>query len=118
MQNFEALKRTDIYALGLVLWEVCRRTISGGIAEEYQVPFQDDVPTDPSFEEMRRVVCMEKIRPSIPNRWSSDPVIFLIYYVCVCAMKILINLPPSPPILCVCVFFFVVVIGWNVQVNA
>lgn len=74
MNNFEALKRTDIYALGLVIWEVCRRTISGGIAEEYKVPFHDAVPTDPSFEEMRKVVCAENQRPSIPNRWSSDPV--------------------------------------------
>lgn len=74
MQNFEALKRTDIYALGLILWEVCRRTISCGIAEEYKVPFYDMVPQDPSFEDMRKVVCIDNYRPSIPNRWSSDPV--------------------------------------------
>lgn len=73
MHNFEALRRTDIYALGLVLWEVCRRTISCGIAEEYKVPFYDVVPSDPSFEDMRKVVCVDNYRPSIPNRWSSDP---------------------------------------------
>lgn len=74
MQCFEALRRTDIYALGLVLWEVCRRTISGGIAEEYKVPFYDVVPSDPSFEDMRKVVCVDNYRPSFPNRWASDPV--------------------------------------------
>ncbi|XP_030368970.1 activin receptor type-1 isoform X2 [Scaptodrosophila lebanonensis] len=72
MQCFEALRRTDIYACGLVLWEVCRRTLSCGIAEEYKVPFYDVVPADPSFEDMRKVVCIDNYRPSIPNRWSSD----------------------------------------------
>ncbi|XP_075169450.1 type I BMP receptor saxophone isoform X2 [Haematobia irritans] len=75
MFNFEALRRTDIYALGLVIWEVCRRTISCGIAEEYKVPFYDVVPSDPSFEDMRKVVCIDNYRPSIPNRWSSDPLL-------------------------------------------
>ncbi|XP_054090597.1 activin receptor type-1 isoform X1 [Zeugodacus cucurbitae] len=75
MQCFEALRRTDIYALGLVLWEVCRRTISGGIAEEYKVPFYDVVPSDPSFEDMRKVVCVDNYRPSFPNRWASDPLL-------------------------------------------
>ncbi|EDW77162.1 uncharacterized protein Dwil_GK22220 [Drosophila willistoni] len=72
LECFEALRRTDIYAFGLVLWEVCRRTISCGIAEEYKVPFYDVVPMDPSFEDMRKVVCIDNYRPSIPNRWSSD----------------------------------------------
>ncbi|XP_013114021.1 activin receptor type-1 isoform X2 [Stomoxys calcitrans] len=75
MFNFEALRRTDIYAMGLVIWEVCRRTISCGIAEEYKVPFYDVVPSDPSFEDMRKVVCVDNYRPSIPNRWSSDPLL-------------------------------------------
>ncbi|TMW43611.1 hypothetical protein DOY81_011309 [Sarcophaga bullata] len=75
MHNFEALRRTDIYALGLVLWEVCRRTVSCGIAEEYKVPFYDVVPSDPSFEDMRKVVCVDNYRPCIPNRWSSDPLL-------------------------------------------
>ncbi|KAH8291074.1 hypothetical protein KR054_008243 [Drosophila jambulina] len=72
LECFEALRRTDIYAFGLVLWEVCRRTIACGIAEEYKVPFSDVVPMDPSFEDMRKVVCTDNYRPSIPNRWSSD----------------------------------------------
>lgn len=72
MQCFESLRRADIYAIGLLFWEVCRRTLSNGIAEEYKVPYYDCVPSDPSFEEMRKVVCVEVIRPSIPNRWTSD----------------------------------------------
>lgn len=70
---FESYRRVDIYALGLVLWEVCRRCLSGGIAEEYMPPFYDMVPSDPSFEDMRKVVVVDQHRPIIPNRWSSDP---------------------------------------------
>uniref|UniRef100_A0A1B6BYG4 receptor protein serine/threonine kinase n=1 Tax=Clastoptera arizonana TaxID=38151 RepID=A0A1B6BYG4_9HEMI len=73
MKCFEALRRADMYAVGLVLWEVCRRTLSNGIAEEYKPPFYDQVPTDPSFEDMRKVVCIDQQRPVLPNRWTSDP---------------------------------------------
>lgn len=44
------------------------------MAEEYQPPFFDMVPHDPSFEVMKEVVCIEKRRPSFPNRWSDDEV--------------------------------------------
>ncbi|XP_014458431.1 activin receptor type-1 [Alligator mississippiensis] len=70
---FDAYKRVDIWAFGFVLWEIARRTFSNGIVEEYKPPFYDLVPSDPSFEDMRKVVCIEQQRPSIPNRWFSDP---------------------------------------------
>ncbi|XP_060530450.1 activin receptor type-1 [Cylas formicarius] len=75
MDYFDSFRRADIYSLGLVLWEVCRRTVSNGIAEEYKPPFYDVVPSDPSFEDMRKVVCVDQQRPSLPNRWTSDPVL-------------------------------------------
>lgn len=74
MNCFESLRRADIYSFGLIMWEVCRRTISGGIAEEYKVPYYDVVPSDPGFEDMKKVVVLDNYRPSIPNRWSSDNV--------------------------------------------
>nr|XP_023692472.1 activin receptor type-1 isoform X2 [Paramormyrops kingsleyae] len=70
---FESYKRVDIWAFGLVLWEVARRTISNGIVEDYKPPFHDMVPNDPSFEDMKKVVCLDQQRPNIPNRWFSDP---------------------------------------------
>lgn len=69
--HFDAFKRADVYALGLVLWEIARRCNVGGIFEDYQQPFYDVVPSDPSIEEMRKVVCVDRQRPSIPNRWQS-----------------------------------------------
>lgn len=45
-----------------------------GVVEEYQLPYYDLVPSDPSFEDMREVVCIKKLRPSFPSRWSGDEV--------------------------------------------
>ncbi|XP_075008716.1 activin receptor type-1C isoform X2 [Calonectris borealis] len=71
MNIFESFKRADIYSLGLVYWEIARRCSVGGITEEYQLPYYDVVPSDPSIEDMRRVVCEQKLRPNIPNQWQS-----------------------------------------------
>lgn len=70
------------------LWEQCvhltfistsrkitsHKTIFSGIVEEYQLPYHDLVPSDPSYEDMREIVCLKKLRPSFPNRWTSDEV--------------------------------------------
>ncbi|XP_074767532.1 activin receptor type-1C [Athene noctua] len=68
---FESFKRADIYSLGLVYWEIARRCSVGGITEEYQLPYYDVVPSDPSIDDMRRVVCEQKLRPNVPNQWQS-----------------------------------------------
>ncbi|XP_072033519.1 activin receptor type-1-like isoform X2 [Amphiura filiformis] len=69
---FESFKRVDVYAFGLVLWEIARKCQANGKVEEYRPPFFEYVPSDPSFEEMRKVACVERLRPSLPNRWSND----------------------------------------------
>jgi len=74
MKSFDAFKRVDMYAFALVLWEMCRRTASQINPEDYQPPFFDMVPSDPSFEDMKKVVCDDEYRPMLPNRWISDPV--------------------------------------------
>ncbi|XP_072034860.1 TGF-beta receptor type-1-like [Amphiura filiformis] len=71
MNHFDSFKRADVYSMGLVLWEVARRCTVGGIYEEHQLPYYDMVPPDPSIDEMRKVVCTDRLRPSIPNRWNS-----------------------------------------------
>lgn len=47
------------------------RLCLSGIHEDYQLPYYDLVQSDPSVEEMRKVVCEQKLRPNIPNRWQS-----------------------------------------------
>uniref|UniRef100_A0A182F142 receptor protein serine/threonine kinase n=1 Tax=Anopheles albimanus TaxID=7167 RepID=A0A182F142_ANOAL len=69
--QFDSFKRADVYALGLVLWEIARRCNFDGTYEEYQLPFYDVVQPDPTIEEMRKVVCLDQQRPCIPSRWVS-----------------------------------------------
>ncbi|XP_055312330.1 TGF-beta receptor type-1 isoform X5 [Sitodiplosis mosellana] len=69
MNHFDSFKRADVYAFGLILWEIARRCNFGGVYDEYQLPYYDMVQPDPTIEEMRKVVCVDKLRPSIPNRW-------------------------------------------------
>lgn len=56
----------------LILCHMCSLLL--GIVEDYKPPFHDVVPSDPSFEDMKKVVCVDQQRPNIPNRWFSDPV--------------------------------------------
>lgn len=57
---------------------------SAGIVEDYRPPFFGLVPADPSFDDMKKVVCTDQQRPSIPNRWSCEPVSKIIsdWYTC------------------------------------
>ncbi|KAL4240968.1 Bone morphogenetic protein receptor type-1A [Mactra antiquata] len=70
--SFDAYKQGDMYSFGLCLWEICKRTIVSGAVDEQTIPYQDLVPSDPSFEDMKDVVCAQKIRPTIPTRWHRD----------------------------------------------
>ncbi|XP_063244394.1 bone morphogenetic protein receptor type-1B [Bacillus rossius redtenbacheri] len=75
---FDSFKMADMYSLGLVFWEMCRRCWTGDKlteADEYQLPFFDCVPSDPSFEDMHEVVCIKKIRPQLSSRWDSEEVL-------------------------------------------
>ncbi|XP_072948029.1 activin receptor type-1 [Epargyreus clarus] len=65
LQCFEAYRKCDIYALALVLWEVCRRT--GPAPRAAAPPFHLLAPSDPSFELMRKIVCGDGARPDTPD---------------------------------------------------
>ncbi|TNN84517.1 TGF-beta receptor type-1 [Liparis tanakae] len=68
---FESFKRADIYSLGLVFWELARRCSVRGLQEDFQLPYFDFVPSDPTIEDMRKVLCEQKLRPNVPNQWQS-----------------------------------------------
>ena len=75
--TFEALRHADIYSFALVMWEVLRRTEIPGSeaeAESYALPYYLDVGPDPSFEEMRKVVCGDQRRPQVDLKWDKDTV--------------------------------------------
>merc|ERR1719319_616914 len=73
--SFESFKAVDMYAFGLVIWEIARRTLTTekvAQCEDYQLPFHDVVPPDPSFEDMHQVVCVSQHRPTCPARWQQS----------------------------------------------
>lgn len=45
-----------------------------GDVGEYQVPYQNCVPNDPSIEDMKKVVVTQGIRPGIDERWDNHEV--------------------------------------------
>ncbi|XP_063897542.1 activin receptor type-1 isoform X1 [Helicoverpa armigera] len=63
-QCFESFLKCDIYALGLVLWECCRRVAP---APEYRPPYYELAAPDPSFDDMRKIVCVDAARPEPPD---------------------------------------------------
>ena len=69
---FESFKAADIYCLGLVLWEVGRRTVSseGKAVEEYLLPYGELGGSEPSHQEMYQLVCLKSVRPPQPDRWN------------------------------------------------
>lgn len=62
-----------------------------GHYEEAQLPYYDAVPMDPSFEDMKKAVVIDKRRPTIPNQWSQSEVgrfslntdMYIALYICI-----------------------------------
>lgn len=61
------------------MWRLRKSTINQisvfvtfpGLQEDFQLPYYDLVPSDPTIEDMRKVVCEQKLRPNVPNQWQS-----------------------------------------------
>ncbi|KAK2154078.1 hypothetical protein LSH36_277g01029 [Paralvinella palmiformis] len=68
-----SLKQIDIYALGLVLWELasrCSALYQGMPVPEYKLPYQAEIGVQPTFEEMQLLVTKNKARPAFPDVWK------------------------------------------------
>ncbi|MBN3324768.1 AVR2B protein, partial [Atractosteus spatula] len=71
--NFQrdAFLRIDMYAMGLVLWELASRcTAADGPVDEYMLPFEEEVGQHPSLEDMQEVVVHKKMRPVLRECWQ------------------------------------------------
>jgi len=68
-----SLKQIDMYAFGLVMWEIATRCVDlyqGCPMPEFQLPFQAEAGSPPSFEEMQLLVSRNKVRPKFPEVWK------------------------------------------------
>ncbi|XP_068199560.1 activin receptor type-2B-like isoform X2 [Antennarius striatus] len=70
--NFQrdAFLRIDMYAVGLVLWELVSRckAVDGPVGE-YMLPFEEEVGQHPSLEDLQEVVVHKKMRPAFKDLW-------------------------------------------------
>lgn len=71
-----SLKQIDVYALGLVLWELATRCDdlypNGVEVPPYKLPFENEVGLHPTFEQMQKVVSRHKARPLWPREaWNT-----------------------------------------------
>lgn len=74
LEQFDSFRRADMYAFGLVLWELATRTsfLPGMICDDYQLPYEGMVASDPNIEEMREVVVCKRLRPPQSENWEND----------------------------------------------
>jgi serine/threonine protein kinase len=83
-QDFTNFIYSDIYSLGLVLWEIISRTRihEGFTPDRYKVPFEDFYPqsSDPSIPEMKQIVCVEVRRPIICDYFGKNKILDMVFY--------------------------------------
>lgn len=68
-----ALKQIDIYALGLMIWEIavrCHDFYSTNETAPYKSPYEEEIGKHPSFEQMQVLVSRHKARPQFPLEWG------------------------------------------------
>ncbi|KAH6930578.1 hypothetical protein HPB50_014744 [Hyalomma asiaticum] len=74
-----SLKQVDVYALGLVLWEIatrCSDLYQGMSVPDYKMPFEAEVGAYPSTDQMQVLVARHKARPLFPDIWKdSNPAV-------------------------------------------
>lgn len=58
-----------------ILKIISRCVTSGEHAEEYKLPYQFLVADEPTLEEIISIVCDEKLRPTIPERFYTHEIL-------------------------------------------
>ena len=91
MDDFGAFQRADVYAVGLLIWEIANvmtdnpgfilekrilcqifflKNLIQDELKEYEPPFYYMVSADPQFEEMEVLICHQKVRPAQNPTWQ------------------------------------------------
>ena len=66
----DAFLRIDMYACGLVLWELAQRCSAiDGPVDEYRLPFEEEVGQHPTLDDMQDAVVQNKLRPKLKELW-------------------------------------------------
>ncbi|XP_043587446.1 bone morphogenetic protein receptor type-2 isoform X2 [Bombus pyrosoma] len=77
-----SLKQIDVYAMGLVLWELVSRCsdiyILGSEVPPYRQPYEKEIGLHPTFEQMQVLVSRNKARPLLEGNLVDRPGVRLI----------------------------------------
>ncbi|XP_017889163.1 bone morphogenetic protein receptor type-2 isoform X2 [Ceratina calcarata] len=77
-----SLKQIDVYAMGLVLWELVSRCsdiyVSGSEVPPYRLPYEKEIGLHPTFEQMQVLVSRNKARPLLEGNLVDRPGVRLI----------------------------------------
>lgn len=69
----DAFLRIDMYACGLVLWEIATRCNLLEVPADYKLPFEAEASPHPSLEEISDLVVTRKVRPELKKAWRNHP---------------------------------------------
>lgn len=65
-KRFKSFQMADIYSFSLLLWEIVMHSeLNPELSSTYRPPYYEWVGEDPSFDVMKKVVSIEKKRPSL-----------------------------------------------------
>ncbi|XP_044299054.1 anti-Muellerian hormone type-2 receptor [Varanus komodoensis] len=67
-----ALRQADVYSLALVLWEIlmrCSALFPENSIPEFQLAYEAELGSNPSYSELRKLAVEERGRPAIPASW-------------------------------------------------
>uniref|UniRef100_A0A3B5B0G5 receptor protein serine/threonine kinase n=1 Tax=Stegastes partitus TaxID=144197 RepID=A0A3B5B0G5_9TELE len=76
LNSSEFLMQADVYALGLLLWEIwmrCSDLFEGGIVPQHLVPYELELGANVTLESLISYVSHKDNRPSIPKHWQLLP---------------------------------------------
>lgn len=77
-----SLKQIDVYALGLVVWELACRCSdlyqTGAEVPPYRMAFESEIGHHPTFEQMEVLIVRHKARPLFPETWRDRTAVRLI----------------------------------------
>ncbi|KAI1289772.1 Bone morphogenetic protein receptor type-2 [Halotydeus destructor] len=68
-----ALKQIDVYAMSLIMWEMasrCSELYQGMPVPTYKQPYEADLGSQPTYEQMQIAVTRQKSRPLFPDLWK------------------------------------------------
>ncbi|XP_065213377.1 activin receptor type-2B-like [Planococcus citri] len=71
-----SFQRIDMYACGLVLWEILSRcTAHEDATAKYKLPFEQELGEHPTVNQMYELVVNQKKRPEIKESWVNHPLL-------------------------------------------